>query len=226
MAPGSRSRTPSLRRLSQPVTPLPMIVEDAAVPPALPERSARRTRPASTPVMPSQSGRLSRGNSTGSRNERLPYSKVGGPTPDHLKAEVTRHVDPETQGILDRVARRGWLYKLTLISILVVGVVIGLAVGLTLGLRKRNGPPAPPLPTDLFPAGSYAFTTALTNITTGCLPSTVPSDTWKCPPDNNTYNSSTPDQSSTTYHWTIEPVCVVVWGAFPCVGGEDRKSVV
>ena len=117
-----------------------MIIEDAADPPILPEKSARRTRPASTPIMPSQYGSLGRSNSTRSSttvNERPPYSSVGGPTPDHLKSEALRRLDSETQGIMDRMARRGGWYKLILASILVVGIVIGLAVGLTVGLRKR-----------------------------------------------------------------------------------------
>lgn len=142
-----------------------MIIEDVAVagaaPPTLPKRSPRRTRPASVPVIPSPSqhkssignGVLNRSHSTGSittmstikrgggagvGEQRPPYNTVGGPTPDHhLKTEAPRRRDPETQGMLDRMARRGGLYKVILITLSVVGTIVGLAVGLTLGLRKR-----------------------------------------------------------------------------------------
>lgn len=163
MAPGSRSRTPSLRRQSQPVYPLPMIIEDVVVvavggngggggadTPILPERSPRRARPASVPVLPSQysSSGLSRNSSSSSiraASERglssssYTYKNVGdsGGFDATIKSEAPRRHDPERHRIMDRMARRGGWYKLILLSILLVGSIIGLGVGLTLGLRKR-----------------------------------------------------------------------------------------
>ncbi len=58
------------------------------------------------------------------------------------------------------------------------------------------------MPTNLFPAGSYSFTAALTNISTGC---TSNASTWRCYPFS-TYQPSTPDLSSATFYWIIEPV--------------------
>lgn len=163
MAPGSRSRTPSLRRQSQPVYPLPMIIEDVAAvgaggtnPPTVPERSPRRARPASVPVLPSQygggAGGLIRNNSTGSMtsiraaSERglsslYPNGNVGRggrlAVPGGVKSEAPRRQDPERHRIMDRMAKRGGWYKLVLLSISLVGAIIGLGIGLTLGLKKR-----------------------------------------------------------------------------------------
>ncbi|KAM7197797.1 hypothetical protein V8F20_006470 [Naviculisporaceae sp. PSN 640] len=256
MAPGSRSRTPSLRRQSQPVYPLPMIIEDVAAvsttgtdPPTLPERSPRRARPASVPVLPSQygggAGGLMRNNSTGSMasiraaSERglsssQRNSKVGGGLAGQngvVKSEAPRRQDPERHRIMDRMAKRGGWYKLVLLSILVVGTFIGLGVGLTLGLRKRNDrAPPPALPVDLFPAGSYAFTTALTNVSTGCLSSSYPTNVWQCLTGNNIFGSSppaNPEGSSTTYHWIIEPTSPFsyVISSSPPPGDDSSSSL-
>ncbi|KAK4215268.1 hypothetical protein QBC37DRAFT_129272 [Rhypophila decipiens] len=226
MAPGSRSRPPSLRRQSQPVYPLPMIIEDvagvAAAAPIVPERSPRRTRPASLPGLPSApyGGGLSRNSSTASSrpaSERAPSSLSisnagsGSAARDGVvKTEAPRRHDPERHRVLNRMAKRGGWYKLILISILLAGIIIGLGVGLTLGLRKRNDrAPPPQLPVDLFPAGLYAFTTALTNISTACLPSSFPTEAWQCLSGPSTSNASVsttnPNMLSTTYHWIIEP---------------------
>ncbi|KAM7200426.1 hypothetical protein V8F33_003872 [Rhypophila sp. PSN 637] len=215
MAPGSRSRPPSLRRQSQPVYPLPMIIEDvagvAAAAPIVPERSPRRTRPASV---------LSRNSSTASSrpaSERAPsslsISKAGSGSAARdgvVKTEAPRRHDPERHRVLNRMAKRGGWYKLILMSILLAGIIIGLGVGLTLGLRKRNDrAPPPQLPVDLFPAGLYAFTTALTNISTACLPSSFPTEAWQCLSGPGTSNASVSTTNSnilsTTYHWIIEP---------------------
>ncbi|KAI0126581.1 hypothetical protein BJ170DRAFT_684168 [Xylariales sp. AK1849] len=102
------------------------------------------------------------------------------------------------------LARRGGWYRLALIGLVAAGCIIALAVGLALGLRHRSstnsmsGNQSHPL---LFPAGSYAFTTALANISRAC---TSNSNTFRCYP-YTTYETSQTG-SSATFYWTITQV--------------------
>ncbi|OLN81772.1 hypothetical protein CCHL11_06907 [Colletotrichum chlorophyti] len=97
--------------------------------------------------------------------------------------------------------RRGWC-RLLVIIVLAACLVVGLSVGLTIGVRKSSPPAAPQTttPSNLFPVGSFAFTTALMESTTGC---TSNPSTWRCYP-YRTYSQS-PNASLATFHWTISP---------------------
>ncbi|KAK3329320.1 hypothetical protein B0H66DRAFT_19057 [Apodospora peruviana] len=220
MAPGSSrsNKTPSLRRLSHPILPMPMIVEDDADPPVLPKKSPRRvSRPPSTTMILSQyyMDQFQRGDFTSYSGSSGPPPYSGGSSEsgtasDQLKPVRRRQEDVTRRDrIMDHrnewIARRGGWYRLTLLSILVVGLVVGLSVGLTVGLRKRNQQTPPePLPIHLFPAGSYAFTTALANMSTGCLGASTSGD-WRCFP-YTTYTPSSPSTAAATFYWIIEPV--------------------
>lgn len=67
--------------------------------------------------------------------------------------------------------------------------------------RHNSSDASSNLNSTLFPAGSYSFTTALANVSTGC---TTDPSVFRCPPFT-TYSSS-PQNSSMTFHWTITPV--------------------
>ncbi|KAK0747782.1 hypothetical protein B0T21DRAFT_406369 [Apiosordaria backusii] len=222
MAPGSRSSS----RLSQ---PLPMIIEDVVhsttPPPGVPPKSPRR---------PPVSRSNSQGSLHSSHRSRTPppfgvgpvvpgVGGGGGARPASIssttaagttnKAEVTQQGTTAGGERRDQgpVARKGW-YRTMLGSLLVVGVIVGLSVGLTIGLRKRNQQSqSEPDTSNLFPAGSYTFTTALlSNISTSCL--SIPSfqTAWQCytsPPPPQPPPPSDPPQHQTqaTFHWTISP---------------------
>ncbi|KAK4180153.1 hypothetical protein QBC36DRAFT_205349 [Triangularia setosa] len=225
MAPGSRSSS----RLSQ---PLPMIIEDVVhsttPPPGVPPKSPRRP-----PV--------SRSNSQSSihsshRSRTPPPFGVGPPVPGSgsvrppsifsttaegtNKAEVTQQETAEGAQRRDQgpVARKGW-YRAMLGSLLVVGVIVGLSVGLTIGLRKRNQQ-SQSTPDDytsnLFPVGSYNFTTALLpNVSTSCLTLSSFSTAWQCyisfPPSSQQQQQQQQQQqrqqqlTTSVFHWTITP---------------------
>ncbi|KAK4658464.1 hypothetical protein QC762_102045 [Podospora pseudocomata] len=202
MAPGSRSSS----RLSQ---PLPMIIEDVVhsttPPPGVPPKSPRR---------PPVSRSNSQGSSVrGSHRSRTPppFGAVSGgverPASGTAKMEVAQR-EVVGGGGRDQgpVARKGWYRKMFGV-LLVVGVIVGLSAGLTIGLRKRNqtSQSDSPSPTNLFPSGSYIFTTALlTNTSTACLTFPSLATAWQC------YTS--PEQqpqprllATAIFHWTITP---------------------
>lgn len=117
MAPGRQSMTRFPQSLSQ--QPLPIIIEDAIDPPAIPAKSPRRlTMPslASIPAIPQNSTPRSSQESVPGR--RLKALKRG------LRAQ-------------EWIARRGGWYRLVLGWMVTLGLIVGLAVGLTLGLRER-----------------------------------------------------------------------------------------
>ncbi|KAK0632026.1 hypothetical protein B0T14DRAFT_559754 [Immersiella caudata] len=175
MAPGRQSGF----RLSLP-PPLPMIIEDPVdLPPAIPAKSPRRLAapPRSLGSTP-QSSELS--------------------VPDRTSEALEKGLHLRER---EWVAKRGGWYRLILGVILILALIIGLSVGLTLGLRNRNPPPAP-LPTSIFPSGSYAFTTSLTSVSTRCT--TNPS-TWACFP-YSTFSPSNPSLSEATFYWIIQPL--------------------
>ncbi|KAK4193491.1 hypothetical protein QBC35DRAFT_481768 [Podospora australis] len=206
MAPGSRA---SSLRLSQ---PLPMIIEDIAdIPPGVPPKSPRR---------PPVSHRSSSIRSTASlsynsyKTQTTPPPSIRGvavpvPIRNVEKGEVLQAEDVRRSGNNHHgpVARRGW-YRILLSVLLVVGGIVGLSVGLTIGLRKRNERnknSTLPLPVDIFPAGSYTFTTTLSNISTSCTPSSSLSQSpWRCFP-YALFSPSSPSSSAAAYHWTIFP---------------------
>ncbi|KAK3942163.1 hypothetical protein QBC46DRAFT_448055 [Diplogelasinospora grovesii] len=170
---------------------------DITGPPVVPERSAARRLTATNSLQT---------NSYMSMSQALPpYSakkKIPNRTP-----EPQRDADAGIK-YQDWIARRGGWYRVVLITLLLVGLIIGLAVGLTIGPQKGNQASTPALlPTGLFPAGSYAFTTALANVSTGC---TSNPSTWSCYPFS-TYSPSAPDLSATTFYWEIEPVTTYLY---------------
>ncbi|KAK3398094.1 hypothetical protein B0T20DRAFT_354479 [Sordaria brevicollis] len=70
--------------------------------------------------------------------------------------------------------------------------------------------PDPPLPTDLFPAGSYTFTAALTNLSASCAPQGNPS-LWRCYPytlysPSMAANESSSLSAAASFRWIIRPV--------------------
>ncbi|KAK1595895.1 tat pathway signal sequence [Colletotrichum navitas] len=98
------------------------------------------------------------------------------------------------------VARRRSWYRLIILAVIVIGLTVGLSVGLTLWNRQSQPvvTAGASNDTNLFPAGSFAFNTALLDAETGC---TSDSSTWRCFPDR-TYSQS-PNASVATFFWTI-----------------------
>lgn len=174
-------------RSSLVVQPMPMIVEDENSPPVAPDQLPNRRPPV---------------------DRRASYASRVVPPP---AAASSDHAAEPSQPVVDEkdgkrggwfVGRRGW-HRLGWIAFGLVALTVGLAVGLTLGLRKRNSSSdhTDPLPSMLFPVGSYSFTTALANVSTGC---TSDPSVFRCSPFT-TYSSS-PKNSSMTLHWTITPL--------------------
>ncbi|KAK7984231.1 iron-containing alcohol dehydrogenase-domain containing protein [Apiospora arundinis] len=98
----------------------------------------------------------------------------------------------------------GW-YRFVIMAALAVCAIVALAVGLTLGLRQRNKSAMPSESGEeqpvLFPAGSYAFKTALLDVADDCTSNNA---TFRCYPFK-TYNQSKSDASA-TYFWIITQV--------------------
>ncbi|KAK8043589.1 hypothetical protein PG993_006019 [Apiospora rasikravindrae] len=173
------------------VHPLPVIEEDSAShdddeTPKVPEKSPRRVSP------------LAAAASTRARAS-TPRETAASPTPSSSTA------NPECIA-----PKRGGWYRVALMAALAICAVVALTVGLTIGLRqKNNSSPATPnnqegeQPPVLFPAGSYAFTTALYNITTDC---TTNKSTFRCYPFHTYSQSKSKSDAAATYFWTIAPV--------------------
>ncbi|EGO52436.1 hypothetical protein NEUTE1DRAFT_125930 [Neurospora tetrasperma FGSC 2508] len=73
-----------------------------------------------------------------------------------------------------------------------------------LSARHHSSEPGPPLPTDLFPAGSYTFTAALTNLSTSCAPKRNPA-LWRCYPYSIYSPSANESISAASFRWIIRP---------------------
>ncbi|KAJ9131988.1 hypothetical protein NKR23_g11487 [Pleurostoma richardsiae] len=189
MAPGSS-------RMSLPsIAPMPVIVEDETAPPHLPARSKRRSAPALA-------------GSIGGGHARHPSSGTLSTTEKSVSNVPDRDPGPQREGFRDQewVARRGGWYRLVVTVLVVVALAVGLSVGLTIGLRKKHKSQSQSASTvtanSLFPAGSYAFTTALVNTSTAC---TSEASTFRCYP-YATYTPLSPNASAATFHWVITAV--------------------
>ncbi|EAA34694.3 hypothetical protein GE21DRAFT_1462 [Neurospora crassa] len=68
----------------------------------------------------------------------------------------------------------------------------------------HSAEPGPPLPTDLFPAGSYTFTAALTNLSASCAPKRNPA-LWRCYPYSLYSPSANESTSAASFRWIIRP---------------------
>ncbi|GKT41824.1 uncharacterized protein ColSpa_02005 [Colletotrichum spaethianum] len=135
---------------------------------------------------------------SGTSTPRSSYREKAGLLPT---ATPTGPTTPEEnrRGSVWMARRRGW-YRLVIFAVLAIGLAGGLSIGLTIGMRKSQ-PTAPADAsnfTNLFPAGSFAFNTALLEANTGC---TSDSSTWQCFP-YQTYSQS-PNASTATFFWTI-----------------------
>ncbi|KAF7519068.1 hypothetical protein G7054_g13227 [Neopestalotiopsis clavispora] len=96
--------------------------------------------------------------------------------------------------------RRGGWRRLALFATFVLVCVVGLILGLTLGLRRNNSDsPDDITAANQFPAGSYAFTTALINTSTAC---TTNADTFRCYPYTASSNTSALGAEA-TFFWII-----------------------
>ncbi|KAK4160961.1 hypothetical protein QBC43DRAFT_108774 [Cladorrhinum sp. PSN259] len=197
MAPGSSRSSRSSIRLSQ---PMPMIIEDVADTsrPHVPPKSPNRRSMGPPPVVRSNSNRSLRSLS-GTPLATIPGGAPKSEAPSVLQKEgrgTPTQPQPSVHGA-PLTPRKGW-YRSILAALLLTGVIVGLSVGLTIGLRKRkSSSKRADIPLNLFPAGSFSFTTALSNISTSCTSSSLQSSsqTWKCFP----YALLQP----ATYHWTI-----------------------
>ncbi|KAK3496993.1 uncharacterized protein B0T23DRAFT_402197 [Neurospora hispaniola] len=73
-----------------------------------------------------------------------------------------------------------------------------------LAARHHSSEPGPPLPTDLFPAGAYTFTAALTNLSASCAPKRNPA-LWRCYPYSLYSPSANESTSAAFFRWIIRP---------------------
>ncbi|CAI0650197.1 unnamed protein product, partial [Colletotrichum noveboracense] len=128
------------------------------------------------------------------RSQLLPITTPMGPIENRdekvLKAKELR--------------RRRWY--MVVLFIMIIGLVVGLAAGLTISSRKQTTTtPTNTTVPNVFPAGSFAFNTALADVATNC---TANPATWRCFP-YETYNQSLTSGSANgslaTYYWTITP---------------------
>ncbi|KAK8075212.1 hypothetical protein PG997_009875 [Apiospora hydei] len=213
--PPTGSAKPPLS-FSNVIHPLPVIEEDAAShdddeTPKVPEKSPRRVSPLAATT--AAAATRTRGSESAPRvttpsptppppptRSILPLRRAaaapsgsGGGRPTTAEQEASEKVERSLKSCL---AKRGGWYRIALMAVLAVCAVVALTVGLTIGLRQKKG--AAPV---LFPAGSYAFTTALYNTTSGC---TTNNSTFRCYPFQ-TYRQSK-SEAAATYFWTIAPV--------------------
>ncbi|KAJ4418685.1 hypothetical protein N0V85_001336 [Neurospora sp. IMI 360204] len=72
-------------------------------------------------------------------------------------------------------------------------------------VEHHSSDPDPPLPTDLFPAGSYTFTAALTNLSASCAPQRNPA-LWQCYPYTLYSPSANESTSAASFRWIIRPI--------------------
>ncbi|KAJ4996783.1 hypothetical protein K4K48_007880 [Colletotrichum sp. SAR 10_66] len=210
--PPSRSTKPKLygrpQKIAHPFHPYPY----PTVPPPAYSRSSSRESSRSTV---STRSLLSGGSSAGSsiaggsgpnsgastprstykgRSQLLPITTPMGPIENRdekvLKAKELR--------------RRRWY--MVVLFIMIIGLVVGLAAGLTISSRKQTTTtPTNTTVPNIFPAGSFAFNTALADVATNCTSNPA---TWRCFP-YETYNQSLTSGSANgslaTYYWTITP---------------------
>ncbi|KAF6803136.1 hypothetical protein CSOJ01_11107 [Colletotrichum sojae] len=132
-----------------------------------------------------------------SRSRLLPITTPVGPSPDDDKLNE----DAKT------ARRKRWFRTMGVVAFC-ISLIVGLSVGLTVGMRKQNASsstPEAPVPTGLFPAGSFAFNTALTNADTNC---TSNPSTWRCFPyqtysETSAAGGSDTNASLAVFFWTV-----------------------
>lgn len=217
-----RQRTRSMRSLRS-VRHMPMIEEQGdssdTHAPALPEKSPMRYKGLGLASL----------HENGYHYPAFPPPAYSINTaPDTASASTGKHSIPLKSTKPAWLTRRGGWWRLTLIALAVIACILALVLGLVLGLRRNkyvtepypeasieNGTltgtyssPGPAAASDgttthalEFPAGSYAFNTALANISTSC---TSNANTFRCYPFT-TYNASGTGAAA-TFSWTITQV--------------------
>lgn len=224
MAPGSAMRN---NRTSIVVQPMPVIVEDEASAPAASEQSIRRPPPTDRRALHAARGGLPpapvpAGSGSGQtiteesekRRDRF-MKRVGGwncvrVAVCGLLILIVGLSVGLTSGLRNRyvdhlrcqeeIAMEMQICKILLHHCEHPGVAHPADTRTT--TRNKSSDPPDPLPSTLFPAGSYTFTIALTNVSTGC---TADSSLFRCPP-LTTYSSSHDGNHPMTFHWTITPL--------------------
>ncbi|KAK6820969.1 hypothetical protein PG987_015369 [Apiospora arundinis] len=180
------------------INPLPVIAEDEAshedddagnAPkvPKVPPRSPRRVSPLAAAAAAAAKARANRSRGNGGRTPVQESEKADG------------------HSLKSWLAKRGGWCRFVIMAALAVCAIVALAVGLTLGLRQRNKSTMPSESGEeqpvLFPAGSYAFKTALLDVADDCTSNNA---TFRCYPFE-TYSQSRSDASA-TYFWIITQV--------------------
>ncbi|KAH8203994.1 hypothetical protein TruAng_001805 [Truncatella angustata] len=169
---------------------------DGDMPPALPEKSPRRQSDVHRSLAVTLKGQAQPRYPPPAYSLNTPPGSVG-------KAGIP---SPSTKRKPAWLIRRGGWWRLALVALAILLCILALSLGLALGLRSRNfvsGSSSAASESDKtyplqFPAGSYAFTTALASISTSC---TSNPSTFRCFPFT-TYNASS-SGAAATYFWSI-----------------------
>jgi len=224
---GGRSlgRRTSASRLHS-VEQMPVITETDAektAVPRIPERESPSSFDLATPPRTPQIPDKSHARRSAALRDTQQFPYPGGPPPayrsttpstsDPSNSARSYDVGPQEPLPKDRrpawMVRRGGWWKVLLGVFVGVVVVVALAAGLAIGLRKSNTSSNSNggnnsnnnnqwANSPVFPAGSYAFNTALHNVSTSCT--TSPS-TFRCYP-YTTYAQSN-SSSKAAFFWTI-----------------------
>ncbi|OAA63729.1 hypothetical protein SPI_03892 [Niveomyces insectorum RCEF 264] len=130
------------------------------------------------------------------------------------KLEAAADLPPGRSQNSDWFSKRGGWWRVALTTLLLAAVAVGLGLGIKFGLRGRSPPaasdntattPPPPAQSTQFPAGSYAFTVALTNVSTGCTNNGFAFGCYPSTVFSSSSSSSTKSQnaSAATFYWVI-----------------------
>ncbi|CAJ2500244.1 Uu.00g030970.m01.CDS01 [Anthostomella pinea] len=185
-------------------------VEDTTPAPAVP--SIAESDDTAPPVPLKSPARRSMLNGPGMNAYNHPYRGEAPPAYSSfsIPSSSSSDIPPDQPPPKDRrptwLVRRGGWCKVGLLALVTVMCLVGIIVGVVLGVRNsknnsnnNSNTSQGPLPVR-FPAGSYAFTAALSNTSTACTSNPA---TFRCYP-YTTYNSTSSfADASTTFFWTI-----------------------
>ncbi|TDZ33261.1 hypothetical protein C8035_v011695 [Colletotrichum spinosum] len=142
--------------------------------------------------------------SSGASTPRSTYKRGSGQLLP-ITTPVEPSVEDEKKINEDKGRRRRWYI---IVGIVFTCLIVGLSVGLTMDRKQTTLPTSdtPIPPANIFPSGSFAFTTALVSAATNCTSAPA---TWRCYPyqtySQNSSEAQNGNATRATYFWTISP---------------------